>query len=215
MQYPPNPPHEQPPQQPQYPSGSYGQPQPPSQPMQYPSSPYGQPQQQFTPAPSAPAGGAHRLRTILVVALIAGILVLLGASAFLHYSGPTRTSQAFVEDVLSHFDGHGAYGLLCDDAKAKLSEDQLQQAINLTKSVGGSWDLSQVTYTLVDEAFFGTAHVRMGGNATVSVAGQSQTVKFNQPGSDTFTLRSSGVGWCLTENSFNPTGAFGVIQQDW
>ncbi|MGE5334969.1 MAG: hypothetical protein ACM3N4_09750 [Nitrososphaerota archaeon] len=204
MQYPPNPPNSPygpPSGQPAYPPGSPN-----------PSGLYGQPlsEPQLPSSPTAPARRTHWLRAVLIIGLIAVILVLLGGGAFLHYTGPARTSQAFIEDFLVHYDGKGAYDQLCSDAQAKTPVSRFEQVATQAKALGAVWDLSRVTYSLVDEEFFGTAHVRVGGSATVTAAGQTQTVNFTQSTSQTFTLRSIGLGWCLTDNNFNLTGAVGA-----
>lgn len=211
MQYPPNPPNSpygQPPEQPAYPSGSPN----PSNPYGQP--PYGQPQSEprFPSSPTAPVRRTRPVRAVLIIGLIVVVLVMAGAGAFWHYTGPTRTSQAFIEDILVHFDGKGAYDQLCSDAQAKVPVSQLGRIATQAKALGAVWDLSRVTYTLVDEEFFGIAHVRFGGSAKVTLAGQTQTQNLDQTSSSSvFTLRSAGLGWCLSDNNLNLTSAGGAI----
>lgn len=203
MQNPPNP-YGQPQQQPSYPQypsnpanpyGQYGQ--YPSQAQSYPSAP--------TAAAARKGGGGKRVGAIIAI-LLALLLLAGGTLGFIHYTGPTRTAQTFVEDVLVHYDAQSAYNLLCADSQAKVSLNQLQTLLSSLKSLGATYDLSQVTYTLVDEEFLGTAHVRLGGKAVAKVGGQSQAVDFGQSQNSTTTLRSAGLGWCLAENALTPTG---------
>lgn len=204
MQYPPNPPNSpygQPPEQPAYPPGSPN-----------PSGSYGQPEPQLPSSPTAPARRTRPLRAVLIIGLIAVVLVLLGGGAFWHYTGPTRTAQTFIEDILVHFDGKGAYDQLCSDAQAKAPVSRFEQVATQAKALGAVWDLSRVTYSLVDEEFFGTAHVRLGGSLKLTAAGQTQTQNLDQTSaSSVFMLRSTGLGWCLSDNNLNLTSAGGAI----
>lgn len=162
---------------------------------QYPATDLSQPG--TPPSRSGPNRG-------LIFGLIGGVLVLalLGAAGF-HYIGPTRTVKSFFDDYFVSLNASNAYHQLCSDTQTKVSVDDLQTAINLFKSTGSSVDTSGLTYSLVDESFFGDAHVRLGGKLTITVAGQKQSEPIT--GDNTLiTLHSAGLGWCIATDLTTP-----------
>lgn len=172
--------------------------------MQDPAYGYGQSSpQQFSTESTRPSGGRRKRRIGCIIGLVVFVLLLalVGGISVFHYLGPTRTVQAFLDASIVHYDGSSSYALLCPEAQAKVAESQWQSALDTAKSTESAWDISKVTYTLVDEDFFGPAHVRLGGSATATVNGQLETSTFNLPDKDLLTLHSTGLGWCLTDNN--------------
>jgi hypothetical protein len=138
--------------------------------------------------------GPHRG---LIISLIAGVLVLvlIGLVAF-RYTGPTRTVQNYVNDLMVNFNAGAAYQQLCSDVQPKISIAQLQSFINASRKLDTSYDATGVTYTLVDENFFGDAHVRVGGTISVTADGHKQSYPMSGIG-PLLILHSAGIGWCI------------------
>jgi hypothetical protein len=232
MYDPTNPGYGQQPQQPLYPGQgqpsqqpypSYGQPQPsqspypgsqqPSQhpypgyaPSQQPYPTYGQPSQQPYVYPPPPTNTTQPKRGLIVGIVAAVLVVAVVAVGLIHYFGPTGTVSGFLNDIYIAHNASSAYSRLCSDAQAQLSESQLQSEIDALNSAGVVYDLSGVTYTLVDENFFGLAHVRLGGIIAATVNGQRQSVPITGASNAIATLQSSGFGWCITSNNLRGVG---------
>ena len=159
--------------------------------QQYPTNPFPT-YSQLGPPPRR--SGSNRG---LIIGLAAGVivLVLIGLSVF-HYTGPTRTVQGFLNDFFVSSNAIDAYHQLCPDTQAKVSINDIQTAVDGVKAVGTTIDISGVTYSLVDENFFGDAHVLVGGNISVTINGQKQTAPVTGLNNQV-TLHSAGLGWCI------------------
>jgi hypothetical protein len=157
-----------------------------------------QPQQTipYNPPPRRSTGR----RWLLIGGITALIVVILGGLAIYHYTGPTRTVQRYFEDIVKTFNASDAYASLCPAQQSQTSVSQIQNAIDLEKSVEtkGSFDFSGVTYTLADENFFGDAHVRLGGSYSVNVLGVKQKFPI---GSQQIKVHSNGLGWCVSDSN--------------
>lgn len=198
-------------QPPSSPAPGYGQPQPsqapyygPNQP--YPGSgPYYAPSQPYPPVATLPPTPPRRSRAGLIIGLVAGVLVIaVVAVGLIHYFGPTNTVQTFFHDAYVTYDGQGVYNLLCSDAQAQVGESQIETALAAFQAKSaGSYNIANLTYTLVNEDFFGEANVRVGGSLTGTFQGQPITLSFINPTTSTLTLRSTGLGWCLTSNNLS------------
>jgi hypothetical protein len=149
------------------------------------------------PGPSPRRSGPNRG---LIIGLVAGVIVLalIGLSIF-HYTGPTRTVQGFLNDFFVSSNASDAYHQLCPDTQAKVSMNDIQTTLDGVKAVGTAIDISGVTYSLVDENFFGDAHVRVGGTIAVTINGQRQTTPVTGL-NNLVTLHTAGLGWCIETN---------------
>ena len=144
-----------------------------------------------------PPSRASRLKRGIIIGLIPGVIVLaVFLLAIIHYTGPTRTLQSFEKSLLVDANAGATYQQLCSDIRATSSVEQIQLLLNASKAAGYSYDLSGLTYSLVDEDFFAVAHVRLGGVVTEALNGQKHPIPIT--GNDSIiTLRSSGLGWCV------------------
>lgn len=168
------------------------------------SAPSQQPYGYGAPPPSPPKTGMSRSTINGLVA--GGVVLLLIILAVVHYNGPTGTVQGYYNDLFISGNASDAYGRLCADAQAQTSVSKIQAGINALKTGGTSYDISGLTYSTVDENFFGIAHVRLGGSFTVTLAGKTQTLPVTSSNANPdLILQSSGLGWCLTEANFKTT----------
>lgn len=205
-QYPPSspyPPASYPPSSP-YPPASY----PPNSGYP-PSAPYPQ-TVSYPPSAGYPPAGTPRRgvsgRTILLI-VSAVVVVAIAVVGYLRYSGPVRTVQNYLNAETIQFDALAANNSLCASLRATPAVlSQEQQSLNSQKAKF-SYDLSGVTYQLVDEQFFGNlAHVRLAGSATQRDLSTGQTTTQSVSGNGNsngvlLTLHSDGLGWCLDPNA--------------
>jgi len=131
---------------------------------------------------------------IIGLSVVVLVIALIGLAAY-HNTDPTRTVQRFDNDIFISANARDAYNQLCPDSQAQLPVQAIQSLINLGKSEGISYDISGQTYSLVDEHFFGDAHVRIGGTITVTINGTKHTTPAGS--SSIITLHSAGFGWCM------------------
>jgi hypothetical protein len=191
----------QPSQQP-YPGygAGYGTPQPSQQPYPGYSAPSQQPYGYGTPPATAKAGLSSNAIRGLVAGGVALLLIIL---AVVHYNGPTATVQGYINDIFVSGNASDAFSRLCPSNQAKTSVSQIQRSIDTIRTGGLSYDTSGLTYTLIDENFFGTAHVRLGGTIAITFQGQTRSGPLNSNSSNSqVALQSSGLGWCIEDNSF-------------
>lgn len=147
---------------------------------------------------SAPQSWPRRPRATLIYTVVALVLLVAGA-AVVHYAGPTEQAQSFVDDAYRTLDARAAHDLLCPDAQATIGEAQLQSEFDQHRGEGPA-NLASVIFNLVSEDFFGEAQVAVGGVAILGSADQPQYLSFD-PDKNLLTLRSTGLGWCLTASN--------------
>lgn len=156
-------------------------------------------------ATARPRGLSRKARRRLVLALAAAVLIAaITAGTLARYNAPTGTMRAFYQADLN-FDVQATYALLCPDVQARLPISRLRALADTYASKSGNYDLSHLTFTLLDENVL-DASVRVGGYYTYRdfTDNSNHTVTFDQSSLNVHRIEASGLGWCLSKDIIRP-----------
>ncbi len=159
--------------------------------------------------PDTPTRQRWRPRIVMVYALIGALVIVLSSLAIVHYSGPPATVRTYLSDLLEKQDAKSGYGMLCNSTRSQISLDQVQAIVDENRALAPI-HLAGLTYTLLDENFFGDAHVRVSGKITFSFNGNIQNTPI-PAAAKPITVRTAGLGWCLTESFFSTSAGLSAL----
>jgi hypothetical protein len=151
--------------------------------------------------PTRPSPQRLRQRTVMLCLMAGAVVVVLSSLAIIRYTSPSATVRSYLTDLLVNHDAKSGYALLCASTQAQTPLSQVQIVVDENKALAPI-HLGGLSYTLVDENFFGDAHVRVSGAITYSLNGSTQKTPISIV-SKPITLHTSGLEWCLTESIFS------------
>lgn len=135
-----------------------------------------------------------------IVAAVVMLVIVLGIGGCVRYQGPVSTVRDFLT-ALGSADYHAASGEICADETGAVAAE-----LSAFQSAGGQFSTANLTYKLLDESL-SDARVQVGGSVVLSAVNvvNGVTVTFT-PNESTavnqaYTVRSSGIGWCLADQT--------------
>ncbi len=151
---------------------------------------------------------AVKVGLAILVVLVIAVLALFGV----RWSGAANTVRSFVQADWAATSAADAaqreYPLLCADVQAQLPESvyasRLESRWDANEGAVQNVDIAALTYTTQSETLT-EAQVRLTGYLTYTHNGQAGTYTYDPsaPG-NLHTLRTSGLGWCLTADMLAP-----------
>lgn len=143
-----------------------------------------------------------KLMTIITAVLLVAVLAACGGAA---PAGDTTTggggspedaAKAFMEATFAG-DGEAMRAAVCAAQRAQITDEVVEQmasAMGGAAAAGAEMDYSGLTYTASDVTE-NSANVTIGGNITVTVAGQSQSMDASQMGMPPLPVTREDGAW--------------------
>lgn len=135
-----------------------------------------------------------------IVAAAVLLVIVLGIGGCVRYQGPVSTVRDFLT-ALGSANYPAANGLICATETGTVAAE-----LSAFQSAGGQFNTNNLTYKLLDESL-SDARVQVGGSVVLSTVNgvNGVTVTFTPNESSTvnqaYTVRSSGIGWCLADET--------------
>jgi hypothetical protein len=148
----------------------------------------------------SPQARKRLLIGVMALALVAALV----EGAVARYNGPVGVMRTFFQKDFA-YDVTGEYALLCPDVQAKVSESAIRASVAAKSSQYGNFDLSHMTFTLLNEDLL-DATVQVGGSYTFHsfVDDSEHTFTYNGSSGNIHFIKASGLGWCLTQDIVDP-----------
>jgi hypothetical protein len=144
-------------------------------------------------------------KRLLVGVMALAVVAALVEGAVARYNGPVGVMRTFFQKDLA-YDVTGEYALLCPEAQAKVSESALKANAEANAAKYGNYDLSHMTFTLMNEDLL-DATVQVGGYFTYHSFAENgdKTFTYNDSAVNSHFIQAAGLGWCLTEDIIDST----------
>ena len=143
-----------------------------------------------------------KLMTIMTAILLVAVLAACGGAA--PADNPSTTGGGSPEDAAKAFmeatfagDGEAMRAAVCAAQRAQITDEVVEQmasAMGGAAAAGAEMDYSGLTYTASDVTE-NSANVAIGGNITVTVAGQSQSMDASQMGMPPLPVTREDGAW--------------------